>query len=104
MEAMEEKLREENKALWERVYDATVGLIKKIIAFKDMLLDILGRAASVIGDIIRHPIRFLGNLIDAVKLGINNFVSRIAEHLKQGFMECLFPQIPPSPIHLPKPF
>jgi len=89
MQAMEEKLREENKSLWERVYDATVGLIKKIIAFKDMLLDILGRAASVIGDIIRHPIRFLGNLIDAVKLGINNFVSRIAEHLKQGFLEWL---------------
>ena len=104
MQAMEEKLREENKSLWERVYDATVGLIKKIIAFKDMLLDILGRAASVIGDIIRHPIRFLGNLIDAVKLGINNFVSRIAEHLKQGFLEWLFGEIAAAGIQLPKSF
>jgi hypothetical protein len=104
MQAMEEKLREENKSLWERVYDATVGLIKKIIAFKDMLLDILGRAASVIGDIIRHPIRFLGNLIDAVKLGINNFVSRIAEHLKQGFMEWLFGEVAAAGIQLPKSF
>src|SRR5260370_8561482 len=95
MEAMEEKLREENKALWERVYDATVGLIKKIIAFKDMLLDILGRAASVIGDIIRHPIRFLGNLIDAVKLGINNFVSRIPDNLTQGFFKRLSACTPP---------
>ena len=31
MSAMEDKLREENKSLWQRVYDATVGLIKKIM-------------------------------------------------------------------------
>jgi hypothetical protein len=104
MEAMEEKLREENKSLWQRVYDATVGLIEKIIAFKDMLLGILGRAASVIGDIIRHPIRFLGNLVDAVKTGISNFVSNIGEHLKQGFMEWLFGTAAEAGIQLPKSF
>ena len=49
---MEEKLREENKTLWQRVYDATVGVIKKILAFKDMLLSVLAKAAGVIGDII----------------------------------------------------
>jgi hypothetical protein len=104
MEAMEEKLREENKSLWRRVYDATVGLIEKIIAFKDMLLGILGRAASVIGDIIKHPIRFLGHLIDAVATGINNFVSHIGEHLKQGFMEWLFGTVAETGIQLPKSF
>jgi hypothetical protein len=104
MEAMEEKLREENKSLWQRVYDATVGLIEKIIAFKDMLLGILGRAASVIGDIIKHPIRFLGNLVDAVKRGISNFVSRIGEHLKQGLLEWLFGEVASAGIQLPKSF
>ena len=57
MSAMEDKLREENKSLWQRVYDATVGLIKKIIAFKDMLLGILAKAAGVIADIIARPDR-----------------------------------------------
>ena len=104
MEAMEEKLREENKSLWQRVYDATVGLIEKIIAFKDMLFGILGRVASVVGDIIKHPIRFLGNLIDAVSTGINNFVSHIGEHLKQGFMEWLFGAVAQTGIQLPKSF
>jgi Domain of unknown function (DUF4157) len=104
MAAMEEKLREENKSLWQRVYDATVGLIEKIIAFKDMLLGILGRAASVIGDIIKHPIRFLGNLIDAVSTGINNFVKKIGEHLEQGFMEWLFGAVVEAGIQLPKSF
>ena len=43
MSAMEERLRSENKSLWERVYDATVGLVKKIIEFKNMLLGVLGK-------------------------------------------------------------
>ena len=43
MSAREEELREANKSLWQRVYDATVGLIKKIIEFKNMLLSILSR-------------------------------------------------------------
>jgi len=62
MSAMEEKLREENKSLWQRVYDATVGLIKKILAFKDMLPQHSdGRRQSH----PRHhfgPIGFLGNI------------------------------------------
>ena len=104
MEATEEKLRDENKSLWQRVYDATVGLIKKIVAFKDMLLDTLGRAASVIGDIVQHPIRFLGNLIGAVKTGISNFVSNIGRHLKQGLLDWLFGEVAEAGIQMPGSF
>jgi hypothetical protein len=101
---MEEKLREENKSLWQRIYDATVGLIKKILAFKDMLLNVLAKAASVIGTIIAHPIDFLGNLIDAGILGFTNFIDHIWEHLKQGFMEWLFGAVAETGIQLPKDF
>ena len=104
MSAMEEKLREENKSLWQRIYDATVGLIKKILAFKDMLLNVLARAADAIGSIIAHPISFLGNLVDAGKLGFSNFVDHIGEHLKQGFMEWLFGAVAETGIQLPKNF
>jgi len=104
MSAMEEKLREENKSLWQRIYDATVGLIKKILEFKDMLLNVLARAAEAIGTIIAHPIAFLGNLIDAGKLGFNNFVDHIGEHLKQGFMEWLFGAVAETGITIPKNF
>lgn len=104
MSAMEEKLREENKSLWDRIYDATVGLIKKILAFKDMLLNVLARAADTIGTIIAHPIAFLGNLVDAGKLGFTNFVDRIGEYLKQGFMEWLFGAVAETGIQLPKNF
>lgn len=55
-----------------------------------MLLNVLARAANTIRTIIAHPIAFLGNLVDAGKLGFTNFVGRIGEDLKQGFMEWLF--------------
>jgi hypothetical protein len=51
------------------------------------VLNVLARAANTIGTIIAHPIAFWGNLVDAGKLGSTNFVDRIGEDLKQGFME-----------------
>jgi len=104
MEAMEEKLREENKSLWQRIYDATVGLIKKIIAFKDMLMNILAKAAEVVVDIIMDPIGFLGNLVDGVKLGVENFSANIATHLKQGLISWLFGTMAEAGIQLPETF
>jgi hypothetical protein len=85
----EEKLRQENKPLWERVYDATVGVIKKINELKDMLLDILGRAASAIWDIIKHPIRFLETLVSGVGDGLSNFIKKIDVYLQQGIFAWL---------------
>jgi hypothetical protein len=104
MSAMEEKLREENKSLWQRVYDATVGLIKKIIAFKDMLVGILRKAASLIVDIISDPIGFLGNLIDGVMTGLKNFMSNIGAHLKKGLMDWLFGALAGAGLQLPDTF
>ena len=104
MSAREEELREANKSLWQRVYDATVGLVKKIIEFKNMLLSALSRAAGVISDIIHHPIRFLGNLVDAIGLGLKNFKSNIAMHLKRGLMEWIFGALSGAGIQLPEAF
>jgi hypothetical protein len=104
MTAMEEKLREENKSLWQRIYDATIGLIKKIIAFKDMLVSILRKAADLILDIISDPIGFLGNLIDAVGLGLNNFIANLPRHLMKGLMAWLFGAIGKAGLELPESF
>jgi len=104
MSAMEEKLREANKSLWQRVYDATVGLVKKIIAFKNMLLGLLGKAVAIIGDIIAHPIRFLGNLISGVMLGLKNFMSKIGTYLLKGIMDWLFGALSGAGLKLPDKF
>ena len=104
MSAREEELREANKSLWQRAYDATVGLIKKIIAFKDMLLGLLGRVAGVVNDIIADPIGFLGNLVSGVMAGLKNFMSNIASHLKKGLMDWLFGALAGAGLQLPDTF
>lgn len=104
MSTREEELREANKSLWQRVYDATVGVIKKILAFKDMLLNVLAKAADVIGDIISDPIGFLGNLVSAVMRGLESFMANIGAHLKKGLMDWLFGALAGAGLQLPETF
>src|SRR4029077_14086162 len=104
MAAREYELREANKSLWQRVYDATVGLIKKIIAFKNMLLDVLARAAGGVSEIITDPIGFLGNLVSAVMLGLKNFMANIEAHLAKGLMDWIFGALAGAGLQLPKTF
>jgi len=104
MSAKEEALREANKSFWERVYDATVGAIKKILAFKDMLVSILVKAASVVVDIISDPIGFLGNFGSAVKRGLQNFRDNLDTHLEKGLMEWLFGALGGAGLKMPEKF
>jgi len=104
MSAKEEALREANKSFWQRVYDATVGVIKKILAFKDMLVSTLAKAASVVVDIISDPIGFLGNLVSAVMRGLENFMANIATHLEKGLMEWLFGALGGAGLKMPEKF
>ena len=100
--ALEEKLREANKSVWERIYDATVGIIKKIIAFKDFLLGLLARVAQVVSAIIDDPIGFLGNLIGGIMDGLDGFQSRIGEHLKKGLLGWLFGALEGAGLKIPE--
>jgi hypothetical protein len=102
--AREEQLREENKSFWERVYDATVGVIEKVIQFKNMLLGILARAAAVVEAIIQDPIGFLRNLIAGIGAGLERFVANIGENLKQALMGWLFGALEGAGIRLPQTF
>jgi len=99
-----EEMKAANRGLVDAVLDAVVGVIKTILQLKDMLLNVISRAASAIGMIIAHPIDFLGNLVDAGKQGFSQFVDHILEHLKQGFMEWLFGAVAETGIQLPKDF
>jgi hypothetical protein len=99
-----EAMKEENKGLVSKAIGAIKGVIQAIIDLKNMLFDVLSRAAAAIGMIIAHPIKFLGNLVDAGKLGFSNFADHIVEHLKQGFMEWLFGAVASTGITLPKNF
>lgn len=104
MSAMEEELRNANKSLWDRIYDATVGLVQKVLAFKDMLLSVLAKAADVVGDIIADPIGFLSNLVAGVMAGLKNFMANIGKHLKKGLMDWLFGALAGAGLTMPENF
>jgi uncharacterized protein YicC (UPF0701 family) len=97
-------MKAENRGFVDAALDAIGGAIKTIIKLKNMLLGVLSRVADAVSLIIEDPIGFLGNLVAAVKLGVQNFASRIGEHMKQGFMEWLFGAVAQAGIQLPKSF
>jgi hypothetical protein len=94
--------QEENKGLWDKAKDAIGGAIKTILKLKDMLLGVLARAAGAIGKIIKDPIGFLGNFVNAVKGGIMGFASRIEDHLVAGLKSWLLGALAEGGIQLPE--
>ena len=98
------EMREENKGLIEKAKDKIKGVIEAIGKIKDMLAQMAAKAAAVIGDIIAHPIRFLENLIDALKQGFNQFVANIGKHLAEGLMGWLLGELGTAGITMPESF
>jgi hypothetical protein len=97
-------MREENKGLIDKAKDKIKGMIEAIGKVKDMLSQMADKAAGVIGDIIAHPIRFLGNLIGALKQGFGQFVDNIGKHLAEGLMGWLLGELGAAGIQLPETF
>ncbi len=99
-----EEMREENKGLIDKAMDKIKGVIEAIGKIKDMLVQMAEKAAAVIGDIIAHPIRFLENLIGALKQGFGQFVDNIGKHLAEGLMGWLLGELGAAGITLPESF
>lgn len=97
-------MKKANGGLVNAAIDAVAGVIDAIISFKNMLLNVLAKAAEAIDLIIDDPIGFLGNLVDAVKQGFMGFVDKIGFYLEQGLMGWLFGAFAEAGIELPKSF
>lgn len=91
-----DKIKDSKKGWLGKAVDAVAGVIKAILKLKDMLLETLAKVAHVIGQIIGDPIGFLGQLVTAVKMGLNNFIDNIGHHFKVGFFEWLLGNMPPG--------
>jgi hypothetical protein len=96
------ELQEANKGLVSKAIDAVIGVLKTIYELGKLLLRVLLKAASAIGDILAHPIRFLGYLVDGVKGGLDRFVGRIGVHLENAMLELLFGHLGKANISMPK--
>ena len=99
-----EELQAENKGLVDKAIGAIKAVINTIRQLASMLMNTLARVASVVGDIIKAPVRFLGNLIDGVKGGILKFKDNILDHLRKGLMGWLFGALAEGGIELPDKF
>jgi phage-related protein len=97
-------MQEENKGLWDKAKDAIGGAIETILKLKNMLLGVLARAAGAVEKIIKDPIAFLGNFINAIKTGVMNFGSNILDHLKKGLQSWLFGALAEAGIEIPEKF
>jgi hypothetical protein len=104
VDARIEEMKAANAGLIDRALNAIVGVIRTILELKEMLLNVLARAAEAIGKIISGPIEFLGNLIDAIKLGFSQFVDNIGTHLQQGLISWLTGTLGGAGITLPENF
>ena len=96
-----EEMKAANRGIVDKALDAVVGVIKTILALKDMLLGVLAKAAGVIEDIISDPIGFLGNLISGIKAGLDKFIGNIWEHLKSALMGWLFGALGSAGLKIP---
>ena len=102
LDARIDEMKAANKGLIDKAMDAIAGVIKTIIQLKNMLLNVLAKAAAAIDKIIADPIGFLGNLVAGVKAGLMNFMSNIGTHLKKGLMEWLFGALAGAGLVLPE--
>lgn len=98
------ELQAENKGLVDQAIGAIVGVIGTIRDLANMLMNTLARVADTVGDIIKHPVEFLGNLVEGVKGGILKFKDNILDHLRKGLMSWLFGALADAGIELPETF
>ncbi|MDZ8257456.1 eCIS core domain-containing protein [Nostoc sp. ChiQUE01b] len=104
VDARIEEMKAANKGFIQKAFDFIVGVIKTIIELTKMLLQVLARVAGVVGQILKDPIGFLGNLIQAVKQGFLNFMNNIGKHLQQGLIGWLTGTMAEAGIEMPENF
>jgi hypothetical protein len=97
-------MQEENRGLVDKARDALAGVFETILKLKNMLLSTLARAADAVSLIIAHPIDFLGNLVAGVKLGFDNFSSKIGHYLEQALVEWIFGALGDAGLEIPETF
>ncbi len=95
------KIQDENKGLVQAFAEKLGEIIKILAEFKDKLMALLKKGADTIKLILADPIGFLGNLIAAIKLGLNQFIANIWTHLKKGFFMWLFGALAENGIEIP---
>jgi hypothetical protein len=98
------EMKDANKGLVTKLKETLGEVVKILREFKARIMGMLKQSETTILLIVADPIAFLKNLLNAIKKGISQFVDRIWEHLKAGFMAWLFGSLAEAGVEVPKDF
>nr|WP_320010955.1 DUF4157 domain-containing protein [uncultured Desulfobulbus sp.] len=111
--------------LWPRVQQRALAILRRIFVDGDiagaawsffqavlsilnmpaqLVVQILAKAASALGDILTNPLGFLGNLLRALGRGFTQFFANIGTHLLSGLTNWLFATVREAGIQPPEDF
>jgi len=102
VDARIEEMKEANKGLVDKAWEAGKKVWETIKQVKEMLTKLIQSAIDVITAIIADPIGFLSNLISGITQGFTNFGKNIVKHLQAGLIGWLTGTLGPSGITLPE--
>jgi hypothetical protein len=96
------------KAANQGLLDALLAKLMEIVLilknFKEKISSLFQEGAGVVRKIVKAPVKFLKNLLAAVKLGFSQFKDNILEHLKKGLLGWLFGALAGAGIEIPSEF
>ena len=80
----------------------TVWTLLEIVfdVVKPGIMGYVKRTGAALKSILKNPLPFVGNLVNAAKLGLNNFMDNFGEHLKSGLIDWLTGSL--TGVYIPK--
>jgi hypothetical protein len=96
--------KEKNRSLSEIANDKVGGALKAIDELRKMLMGVLRKAVTAISAIIKDPIGFLKNLVNAVGDGLRLFIKNVGKHLNQGLFAWLLGTATSAGLQIPSTF
>ncbi|MFI6645488.1 hypothetical protein [Streptomyces sp. NPDC050504] len=96
--------KEKNKGLVARALDAVGAAVRTILELRQLLLSVLAKAAQAVLLILKDPVGFLKNLVQALGAGLRLFIGNIGRHLQQGILSWLLGRTAEAGIELPARF
>src|SRR5215472_904287 len=74
---------------FEKAWNKVKAVVSAIIDFATRIVELLGRLAYLVGDIVSSPRAFFNNLVKGIGQGFSTFVDRIGEFLATAFFDWL---------------
>jgi hypothetical protein len=74
---------------WEKAWNKLKAIVNAIIDFASRIVELLGRLAYLVGDIVTSPRAFFRNLANGISTGFSTFIGDIGGYLATAFFDWL---------------